>query len=303
MSDLPVDPYDRTVIIPATLDVPDRSGTTGSGRSFVVNLTTAAETPGAENMFLSRTGRWVNFASTELNAWGSIIGNLSDQSDLWTELQARPLSSAISSVGFSGQYADLLNKPPLGDLAFIDTNGLTSYFLRGDGTWQIPVDVSAAWGNISGNILAQTDLTNALNLKANKQDPVFTGNPQAPTPPADNNSTSIATTAWYFGQAFNGSPVMDGVASSGNATQWARGNHRHPTDTTRAPLDSPAFTGLPTAPTPGASDNSDRIATTAFVKSVASLPDAPADGKLYVRSNGAWVAIAPATKWDNTGAG
>jgi hypothetical protein len=35
-------------------------------------------------------------------------------------------------------------------------------------------------------------------------------------------------------------------------------------------LDSPAFTGAPTAPTPDANDNSDKIATTAFVQQVAA---------------------------------
>mgnify|MGYP002521945797 CR=1 FL=1 len=36
-----------------------------------------------------------------------------------------------------------------------------------------------------------------------------------------------------------------------------------------APLESPAFTGTPTAPTPGVSDDSTKIATTAFVQDVA----------------------------------
>ena len=38
----------------------------------------------------------------------------------------------------------------------------------------------------------------------------------------------------------------------------------------KAPIDSPAFTGTPTAPTPADSDNSKRIATTAFVQSLVS---------------------------------
>jgi len=281
---------------------PARTNALGMGDMFAVKIA-AANTPGAATQFLSRTGVWVNFASTELNAWGSIIGTLSNQADLWDELQARPLSTAISAVGFSGQYADLLNVPPFGDVALINTNGLTSYFLRGDGTWQIPVDVNAVWGNIGGDMNAQTDLIAALNLKAPLSNPIFSGAVRVPTPPVDDSSDLAINSAWFFGQAFNGAPVMDGVASSGNSTLWARGNHRHPVDTSRAPLDSPNFLGLPTAPTPAASDNSDRLATTAFVKSVASLPDAPLDGKMYVRQSGAWVAIAVGTKWDSTGAG
>ena len=34
--------------------------------------------------------------------------------------------------------------------------------------------------------------------------------------------------------ASSSNPVMDGVATSGISTNWAKGDHRHPTDTTRA---------------------------------------------------------------------
>lgn len=283
-------------------ETPIRADAAGVGDEFVLKLV-AKGTAGAKNQFLARDGTWINFASTELNAWGSIIGNLEDQADLWAELQARPLKTEISAVGYSGQYNDLLNKPVLGDLAFINTTGQTSYFLRADGTWQIPVDVYATWGNISGNINAQTDLKQALDLKAPLTSPVFTGTPRAPTPPAGDNTDRIATTAWFFGQAFNGSPVMDGAASSGDSLQWARGNHRHPTDTTRAPLDSPNFVGIPVAPTPPVTDDSDRVATTAYVKDsidAAGLTPPPSDGQIYGFQNGAWVVLDFGTRWDRT---
>ena len=37
-------------------------------------------------------------------------------------------------------------------------------------------------------------------------------------------------------------------------------------DTSKAPLDSPALTGTPTAPTPSAGDSSTKVATTAYVQ-------------------------------------
>ena len=64
--------------------------------------------------------------------------------------------------------------------------------------------------------------------------PVFTGDPQAPTPPTPDNDTSIATTAFVKNQNY-------------------------------APLASPAFTGDPKAPTPAPGDNDTSVATTAFV--------------------------------------
>lgn len=64
----------------------------------------------------------------------------------------------------------------------------------------------------------------------------------------------------------NTTPLMDGTAAVGNGTTWARADHVHPTDTSRAPLASPEFTGTPIAPTAAAGTNTTQIATTAFVK-------------------------------------
>lgn len=61
-------------------------------------------------------------------------------------------------------------------------------------------------------------------------------------------------------------PLMDGTASAGTEMAFARGDHRHPTDTSRAPLASPTFTGTPAAPTAAAGTNTTQLATTAFVQ-------------------------------------
>jgi hypothetical protein len=59
---------------------------------------------------------------------------------------------------------------------------------------------------------------------------------------------------------------MNGSAAIGTSTRFARADHVHPTDTSRAPLASPALTGTPTAPTPANGTNTTQIATTAFVR-------------------------------------
>lgn len=64
----------------------------------------------------------------------------------------------------------------------------------------------------------------------------------------------------------NITPKMDGTASIGTAKTYSRADHVHPTDTSRATLASPAFTGTPTAPTATSGTNTTQIATTAFVK-------------------------------------
>ena len=74
--------------------------------------------------------------------------------------------------------------------------------------------------------------------------------------------------------AASAAPLMDGTAAVGTSTKYAREDHVHPTDTSRAPLDSPALTGTPTAPTPEASSNDTSIATTAFVYNAFTANDA-----------------------------
>jgi hypothetical protein len=83
--------------------------------------------------------------------------------------------------------------------------------------------------------------------------PVFTGDPQAPTPLAGDSDTSIATTAYVQNELtlLLGPTVAfcTAVGSCGYAL-----------------LNSPAFIGVPIAPTAAPGDNSASIATTAFVQ-------------------------------------
>lgn len=55
---------------------------------------------------------------------------------------------------------------------------------------------SAAWGDITGTLSAQTDLAAALALKAPLASPTLTGVPAAPTASGGTNTTQIATTAF-----------------------------------------------------------------------------------------------------------
>lgn len=111
-----------------------------------------------------------------------------------------------------------------------------------------------------------TALQSALDAKAPLASPSLTGTPTAPTAAADTNTTQLATTAFVLAQAAATAPATDGTAAAGTSTRFARADHIHPTDTSRAPLASPAFTGTPTAPTPANGTNTTQIATTAFVR-------------------------------------
>ena len=87
----------------------------------------------------------------------------------------------------------------------------------------------------------------------------------------------------YFLQKIrpNAAPPMDGTASTGSAKRFALQDHVHPTDTTRAPLASPALTGTPTAPTATTGTSSTQIATTAFVaNSIGAMTSGVSDVKI-----------------------
>jgi hypothetical protein len=77
----------------------------------------------------------------------------------------------------------------------------------------------------------------------------LSGGGTSTTPATDNNTTNIATTAFVVGQASATAPVVNGTAATGTSLRYSRQDHVHPTDTTRAPLASPTFTGTVTIPT------------------------------------------------------
>ncbi|MGE1486061.1 phage tail protein [Escherichia coli] len=143
-----------------------------------------------------------------------------------------------------------------------------------------------------------TTINNALALKAPLSSPTLTGEPKAPTPPAGNNTTRIATTAFIqaaITALINGAPAtldtLKEIAAAIPATldtlkEIAAAINNDPKFSTtinnalalKAPLSSPALTGTPTAPTAAQSANNTQIATTAFVKSAiaAMVGSAPA---------------------------
>lgn len=82
-------------------------------------------------------------------------------------------------------------------------------------------------------------ITTIYALLAPIDSPTFTGTPLAPTAAQDTNTPQIATTAFVIGQASGTTPLMDSVATIGSSLRYARGDHIHPTDTSRAPT---AFT-------------------------------------------------------------
>jgi hypothetical protein len=138
-------------------------------------------------------------------------------------------------------------------------------------------------GRVGAVTLNSSDVSAAGGATTNS--PVFTGNPQAPTPAPGDNDTSIATTAYVQDAllagggvlSFNGRagvvtltaaditaaggallasvpapatslPLMDAIANAGSSALFARGDHIHPSDTSRLALTGGIMTGPITVP-------------------------------------------------------
>lgn len=78
-------------------------------------------------------------------------------------------------------------------------------------------------------------------------------------------------------------PLMDGTVSIGSSDDYARADHRHPKDTSKANLASPTFTGTPKAPTAADGTNTTQIATTAFVQTarLTNVAGTPTTGSVH----------------------
>ena len=182
------------------------------------------------------------------------------------------------------------------------SGGTLSNITRGMGN-----STAKPWGagtDISRNITSfdhDRFIENIQTLASEKApiaSPTFTGAPTAPTAAAGTNTTQIATTA-FVASAVSGKANTDDVYSKSSVDTLLAA---------KAPLASPAFTGHPTGVTESASNNSTRLATTAFVKTAISgkqdtLTDSgwsdgwtdsifsSSDGKIYFRKWGKIVEV------------
>lgn len=180
-----------------------------------------------------------------------------------------------------------------GDLA-VRTDLNKTYVLKTAGAstltnWQellTPTDsVTSVAGKTGVVTLTASDvgLGNVANLSVASMftSPALTGTPTAPTATVSTNTTQVATTAFVLGQVGTATPLMNGTAAVGTSLLYSRQDHVHASDTSRAPLASPTFTGTPAAPTATAGTNSTQIATTAFVTGAVSTAMAAIDGGTF----------------------
>jgi hypothetical protein len=152
-----------------------------------------------------------------------------------------------------------------GDI-WVDSSGVIRYRLSGTSEF----------------IAYRSWVTAGFALKAS---PTLTGTPLSTTAAVDTNTTQIATTAFVIGQAGSATPLVNGVAAVGTSLRYAREDHVHGTDTTRAALASPSLTGTPLSTTAAVDTNTTQIATTAYVIGNGYLKSATAATTYYLQTN------------------
>lgn len=206
-----------------------------------------------------------------------------------TQIATTAFVTAAVAAGGGGGSTPSDSNPSMNGTA---SPGVSVNYSRGDhihpsDTSRAPTSAATATGTSftpSGTIAANTvqaaiqeldSETQALAaLKAPLASPALTGVPTAPTATAGTSTTQLATTAFVAAAVAGGgggalpsdaNPAMNGTAAPGTSGQFSRGDHVHPSDTSRAPLASPALTGVPTSPTAAADTNTTQVATTAFV--------------------------------------
>lgn len=185
--------------------------------------------------------------------WPSAQGeNATDPSDAPT---FGILLEGISGSSATGNLIDLVRLQPTNG-----SPGVVTSVANSDST----LTVSPTTGSIIASLnLAHANTWSAVQTMAS---PSLTGIPLATTAAVNTNTTQIATTAFVLNQAGTTTPLINGSAAVGTSLLYARQDHIHPTDTTRAALASPTFTGTPAAPTASTGTNTTQLATTAFVQ-------------------------------------
>jgi hypothetical protein len=133
----------------------------------------------------------------------------------------------------------------------------------------------SSWNGRVGNVMMNLGDIMAVG-GAPLWSPAFQGTPTAPTPSTWNSSNQVATTAFTQAAIISLINNFAGTYPLVNTFNGRTGNivlteadilaaGGAPSD--YAPINSPAFTGTPTAPTPPSGNNSTQIATTAWVVS------------------------------------
>ncbi|HFU2615244.1 TPA: tail fiber protein, partial [Escherichia coli] len=187
-------------------------------------------------------------------------------------LKAPLASPALTGIPTAPTAAQGTNNTQIANTAFVKA-AITALINGAPGTLDTLKEIAAA---INNDPNFSTTINNALALKAPLASPALTGIPTAPTAAQGTNNTQIANTAFVkaaITALINGAP---GTLDTLKEIAAAINNDPNYSTTInnalalKAPLASPALTGVPTAPTAAQGTNNTQIATTAYVRAAIS---------------------------------
>jgi hypothetical protein len=202
-------------------------------------------------------------AATQNSSIVTLTANAGAQSQRLDSIDANVTAANAAIALRATTYSPTLTGNPRAPTATVADNSTsvatTAYVMAQDSIRREYTDT-----NILANVGAlEASTTTAIGLRANIADPTFTGTPAAPTAAAGTRTTQLATTAYVMAQDDTQRIYID-TAIAGNVTTVTTATNNNLAF--KAPLASPALTGVPTAPTATAGTNTTQIATTAFVR-------------------------------------
>lgn len=269
------------------------AGLTKTGNQLDVGTASASRiVVNADNIDLATTGVSAGtYRSVTVDTYGRVTAGTTPTtfSGYGISDTSANLAAAITDETGTGSLvfasSPTLSGTPAAPTAAVNTNTTqiaTTAFVAGQAGGSTPLMAGSATVGTSLRFARDDHRHPTDTSRAPLASPTFTGTPAAPTAAADTNTTQVATTAYVVGQAASASPLVDGTADVGTSLRYARQDHVHPTDTTRAALDSPTFTGTPAAPTAAADTNTTQLATTAYVVGQAASATPLGDGTAAV---------------------
>jgi hypothetical protein len=278
-------------------------------QAWSVSTAGLADAPNNTNAYGRLGGAWATVLPT---AGGTLTGSVTISgaaSVLGLPAGATTATSINFGTGNTGLYGPTTNTVGIvtnGTARFNVTNALitcTLPFRQNAGTAASPqysftTDTSSGIYRSAANTISmstagiETMRWDGSNNSTTALGPLLvSGNPTAALQVAPKQYVDALTTG-----ASALSPLMNGVAAVGTSLAYSREDHVHASDTTRAPLVSPSFTGTPLAPTATTGTSTTQIATTAFVgasmSAAGAITEAPSDSQYYSRRNAAW-AVSP----------
>jgi hypothetical protein len=216
------------------------------------------------NMLSAQKACIVDFAAT----WGSIAGvqiaTVNDVSDLNAAIRAASVWSFNGRVGDVRLWID--------DIICAGGAPIFSPRFQGSPRACTP-DPTSNSSRLATTAFVATAIGGITATYAPLDSPAFTGLPTAPTAPQGSADGQLATTAFVANAVADSTT---GVASFNGRTGIVALVGGDITAAGGALLASPVFTGTPSAPTQPTTDNSTRLATTAFVQAFAAPLASPA---------------------------